>query len=362
MERLPRRPALAVLALLLALGLAPALAVPAAADRVSDARADARAAALRVEATSRRVQRRAEAVARAARALRSSFAASTDAERARSGAQDALAAARTRQHGQVRRLYAGGGLAGLAASVLGAGSVDDALWRASTADRVLDSVLTAQRRRHEAGELEVSALARAQRAAEAVDQRAARALGVVQDRARRAGLALGAAQAELDRLDERARRLRAAQVAARRLAAARAALAAAQPGGAVTMSEEYRRAYRAAAGTCPGMAWTLLAAVGQVESGHGRNPGPSSAGAIGPMQFMPATFAAYGVDGDGDGVRDAWDPQDAIFSAANYLCASGAGSGADGVHRALLAYNHAEWYVRLVLDAEVGIVGRESTG
>ncbi len=68
------------------------------------------------------------------------------------------------------------------------------------------------------------------------------------------------------------------------------------------------------------------------------------------MQFMPATFEAYGVDGNGDGVRDILDPADSVFSAANYLCASGAGQGPDGLRRALFAYNHAQWYVELVLN------------
>jgi membrane-bound lytic murein transglycosylase B len=109
------------------------------------------------------------------------------------------------------------------------------------------------------------------------------------------------------------------------------------------------------------MDWTLLAAVGQVESGHGRNDGPSSAGAVGPMQFMPATFARYGVDGDHDGVLNAWDPADAIFTAAGYLCVSGAdGGSADGVRAALLAYNHAEWYVELVLAAQQAIIRAEA--
>ncbi len=107
--------------------------------------------------------------------------------------------------------------------------------------------------------------------------------------------------------------------------------------------------YRSAAQTCPGLPWQVLSAVGQVESGHGVNVGPSSAGALGPMQFMPATFAAYGVDGNGDGVADIFDPADSIFSAANYLCASGGGEGDDGVRRALFAYNRAQWYVDLVL-------------
>jgi membrane-bound lytic murein transglycosylase B len=79
------------------------------------------------------------------------------------------------------------------------------------------------------------------------------------------------------------------------------------------------------------------------------------------MQFMPQTFASYGVDGDHDGRTDPWDPQDAIFTAARYLCVSGVGAGGpDGVHRALLAYNHAEWYVDLVLAAERSIVAQGS--
>jgi membrane-bound lytic murein transglycosylase B len=132
---------------------------------------------------------------------------------------------------------------------------------------------------------------------------------------------------------------------------------------ALAIPAEYQSAYQAAAVTCPGMSWTLLAGVGQIETGHGRNSRPSSAGAIGPMQFMPATFAAYAVDGDGDGVLDAWDPQDAIFSAAHYLCVSGGRSGAvvgsaAWKNAALLAYNHAQWYVDLVLAAEAAIVAR----
>jgi membrane-bound lytic murein transglycosylase B len=78
------------------------------------------------------------------------------------------------------------------------------------------------------------------------------------------------------------------------------------------------------------------------------------------MQFMPATFALYAIDGDGDGVTDPWDPEDAIFTAARYLCASGAAAGgATGVHDALLAYNHAEWYVALVLAVEQAIIAAQ---
>jgi len=128
---------------------------------------------------------------------------------------------------------------------------------------------------------------------------------------------------------------------------------------ALPIPPAYLADYHAAAQTCPGMRWTLLAGVGQVESGHGRNLGPSSAGAIGPMQFLPATFAGYAVDGDHDGRLDPWDPEDAIFTAARYLCVSGAGTGtADGVRRALFTYNHAQWYVDLVLGAERAVLAR----
>src|SRR5262245_31199879 len=67
----------------------------------------------------------------------------------------------------------------------------------------------------------------------------------------------------------------------------------------------------------------ILAAINEIESGFGANMGPSSAGAIGWMQFMPSTWAAYGVDANGDGKKDPWDAEDAIFGAANYLRASG---------------------------------------
>jgi hypothetical protein len=95
-----------------------------------------------------------------------------------------------------------------------------------------------------------------------------------------------------------------------------------------------------------GLDWTILAAIGAIESGHGRNNGPSSAGALGPMQFMPATWRDYAVDGNGDGRLDVNDPEDAIATAAGYLRASGAPAN---YRQALFAYNHADWYVEQVL-------------
>lgn len=91
-----------------------------------------------------------------------------------------------------------------------------------------------------------------------------------------------------------------------------------------TMSPQYKALYLAAAKTCPGLPPEVLMAIGQIESGHGANDGPSYAGAIGPMQFEPATWVAYGVDGNHDGIADPFDAADAIPSAANLLCADGA--------------------------------------
>lgn len=113
--------------------------------------------------------------------------------------------------------------------------------------------------------------------------------------------------------------------------------------------------YQAAAATCPGLDWTVLAAIGKIESNHGRSTlpgvhsGQNSAGAGGPMQFLAATWAAYGVDGNGDGIADRYNPVDAIYGAAHYLCANGAGDPRR-LRGAIYRYNHAGWYVTEVLD------------
>jgi murein DD-endopeptidase MepM/ murein hydrolase activator NlpD len=101
------------------------------------------------------------------------------------------------------------------------------------------------------------------------------------------------------------------------------------------------------AGQQYGIPWSVLAAINKVESNFGQNMGPSSAGAIGWMQFMPATWAEWGYDADGNGVADPWNATDAIYSAARYLAASG---GATDISRAVFAYNHAQWYVDEVLQ------------
>jgi len=99
----------------------------------------------------------------------------------------------------------------------------------------------------------------------------------------------------------------------------------------------YLALYESAATGCPGLSWSVLAGVGKVESDHGRSSElVSSAGAEGPMQFLPGTWADYGADGDGDGRADPFDPADAIPAAARYLCALDIGHD---VRAALVSYN-----------------------
>jgi hypothetical protein len=119
----------------------------------------------------------------------------------------------------------------------------------------------------------------------------------------------------------------------------------------------YLRLYQRAAGRCRGLSWSVLAAIGKVESDHGRSrlPGVRSgwnrAGAAGPMQFgigvgrAGNAWARYGADFDGGGRRSVYDPGDAIPAAADYLCAHGAPRRLD---RALYAYNHSWAYVAKV--------------
>ena len=101
------------------------------------------------------------------------------------------------------------------------------------------------------------------------------------------------------------------------------------------------------AGAAYGIPWQVLAAINKIESNFGRNMGPSSAGAVGGMQFMPDTWLRWGTDANGDGIADPWAPEDGIFSAARYLAAAG---GRSDIARGVFAYNHADWYVRDVLD------------
>ncbi|HVR06142.1 MAG TPA: lytic murein transglycosylase, partial [Solirubrobacteraceae bacterium] len=101
-----------------------------------------------------------------------------------------------------------------------------------------------------------------------------------------------------------------------------------------------------AAGERYGVPWQVLAAINEVESNYGFDLSLSSAGAEGWMQFLPAEWLAYGVDANGAGSRDPYNPADAIFAAARYLAAAGAGNDLRG---AIYAYNHSSSYVESVI-------------
>jgi len=116
-----------------------------------------------------------------------------------------------------------------------------------------------------------------------------------------------------------------------------------------------------AAATCPGLPWSVLAAIGRVESDSGRSSAPgvadgaNAAGAEGPMQFEPATFAQYGVVGPGGADPPSpYDPADAIYSAAKLLCADGAAQPST-LFAAIGAYNHSVQYVQIVVVLAQGL-------
>ncbi|MEA2314927.1 MAG: hypothetical protein QOI03_1619, partial [Solirubrobacteraceae bacterium] len=95
-----------------------------------------------------------------------------------------------------------------------------------------------------------------------------------------------------------------------------------------------------------GVPWQILAAINEIETNYGADQSVSTAGAVGWMQFMPATWLQYGVDALDAGYADPYNPVDAIFAAGRYLRAAGA---ATNLSAAILAYNHSEEYVASVL-------------
>ena len=131
-----------------------------------------------------------------------------------------------------------------------------------------------------------------------------------------------------------------------------AAPAAGQPDSYIELFQDSAARY------CQGLSWTVLAAIGQIESADGQNMGPSSAGALGPMQFLPSTWQLWGIDGFGQtGPPNIMNPFDAVPSAARLLCADGAASGGPGLRSAIFDYNHATWYVDEVLTLAAEYAG-----
>ncbi|HVB42512.1 MAG TPA: lytic transglycosylase domain-containing protein [Streptosporangiaceae bacterium] len=177
-----------------------------------------------------------------------------------------------------------------------------------------------------------------------VNQAGSRRLGLV----RQVAALISAPGPAMSTLIARVRQIVGADVRVVGLRAQAVPTSAYQPG----QIKNYLDLFRASAARyCPALSWTVLAAIGQIESGDGRNMGPSSAGALGPMQFMPGTWAAWGIDGFGPaGPPDVWNPFDAVPAAARMLCADGASARTQaGLRQAIFDYNHADWYVTEVL-------------
>jgi cell wall-associated NlpC family hydrolase len=91
----------------------------------------------------------------------------------------------------------------------------------------------------------------------------------------------------------------------------------------------------------------VLASINKIETDFGTNLNVSSAGAVGWMQFLPSSWETYGLDANGDGRKDPYNPVDAICAAAHYLKVAG---GTKDLYNAILSYNHADWYVQEVLS------------
>lgn len=340
------------MALLCALTLT-SVAVPAVADDAAHVRAQAREAAAVVRVLTDRLRiaqtKYDAAVTGVGREVTGSVLAQTagdDARRVSRRAED-------QRTNTARALYMSGGRSALVATLLSSNDPGDLAGRIVAIDHLMDAATSAVQLTDQALRTAEDDATAAARLADASVVTAS----IVGERAAAVAALVAQAQAQLDQLSARARQMAEAQRAAEELARTVAEAAAAAGIGSMRAQlppAAYFALYQAAAPTCPGMSWTLLAAVGQVESGHGRNNGPSSAGAIGPMQFMPRTFAGYAVDGDRDGRTDPWSPADAVFTAAKFLCSNGAGRPG-GLQRALLRYNNAQWYVDLVLGVQASI-------
>ncbi len=349
------------LTVLLCASVLAVLVIPASAgaETSDDVRARADAAAERVAVLQTDVNAANAAYTKALRGLAGAVTKEVSADAAADAAQRAALMAKQDRVAAVRALEQSGGSLAMVDSLLSSGSPSDFAAQMKISTEVLDML---------ASDSEFSAAAAQQSSdfAERQNNGTKASMVTVADvetAYRRLEGLLAEQEDVLATLDEQARELAQAervqaQIDAERAAAAAAASAASGGATAGGIPKSYLALYQAAAATCSGLPWTVLAAIGQVESGHGTNTGPSSSGAMGPMQFLPSTFAAYAVDGDGDGDTDIWDPADSIYSAARYLCANGAGGGPRGLYGAIYRYNHADWYVLMVMRVAAELAAR----
>jgi hypothetical protein len=345
-----------------AAGLALAPAVTAAADSTGAAQARANALLAQVQRIQARVALAEKSYGQALAGVAASVTQEISAGQVSAQVGQQADLAQQQLVDRVRALYMSGGPLGLYATVLDTGNFTEAQDQAATVNQVISSDRAAA----------VAAQAADTAATNIVTADTHQALGRIKTERSVAQVAtqvltllaqeqqlLGQANAQVAAL----KALDAARAAAAAQAAAFGAITAQQLAQLQILppSPLYLRLYHAAAATCSGLSWTVLAAIGQVESGHGRDTSTSYAGAMGPMQFEPSTFAGYGVDANHDGSVSIMDPADAIYAAARMLCADGAGSGAGGLSGAIFDYNHADWYVQMVL-ALAKLYAGSSTG
>jgi membrane-bound lytic murein transglycosylase B len=325
----------------------PLVITPAHAETPGAASAHAHAVLAKVHALQQRAKVAEKRYQRAFATVADSVNVAINADQASTASASRAAAAQAEVVDRVRALYESGGPIAADAAVLTSGNVTQFYDRNELASRAVDAQLAGVR----------SADAAATAAAAAANQAISKehhSIGTERTIAHAADRVESLLNRQSALLKSADRRLAAVRKAAAALAAQATDFSTITTESIAGLhilppSAEYLALYKKAAPTCPGLPWTVLAAIGQVESGHGRNMSTSPTGAMGPMQFEPATFAAYAVDGDHDGVKSIMDPADAIFTAAHYLCANGAGRSAGALRAAVFHYNHAVWYVDMVL-------------
>jgi hypothetical protein len=344
-----RRAFVATTAALLAglIGCGPILLTPANADTSSQLSAQVKELLTKVHALQAKAKVAESHYQQAFGAVEDSVNRSVSADQTSAQLASQAASAQSSLVARVQALYETGGQAAAYAAVLTSGSLTDVYERNELASRAVSAQIASV---HSADALANSAIA----AARADAEREHLKIGTertVATAAMKVELLLNEESALLKHANHRLAAVRKAEAALAAEDASFSSITAASIAGLHILppSAEYLALYQGAATTCPGLSWTILAAIGQVESGHGRDTATSAAGAMGPMQFLPATFAAYAVDGDHDGVTSIMDPADAIYTAAHYLCANGAGRGPGALNGAILHYNHALWYLQMIL-------------